>query len=156
MSEPLTMRPQWPKPGGNETGLIVHQLPLPTARALQQGGIGYLATLPPNAGDDRGWRGGYDAWHPTPLSAPGWLKGPGSGAAASTARIGSYLNRCGFAIDVDPAAALGFALDERSEPLRGAPCERALRPRAPWIVGAGCPNRTDDLPLTRRLLYRLS
>jgi hypothetical protein len=22
--------------------------------------------------------------------------------------------------------------------------------------GAGCPNRTDDLPLTRRLLYQLS
>ena len=24
------------------------------------------------------------------------------------------------------------------------------------VDGAACPNRTDDLPLTRRLLYRLS
>jgi hypothetical protein len=24
------------------------------------------------------------------------------------------------------------------------------------FVGAGCPNRTDDLPLTRRVLYQLS
>jgi len=23
-------------------------------------------------------------------------------------------------------------------------------------TGAGCPNRTDDLPLTRRVLYQLS
>ena len=24
------------------------------------------------------------------------------------------------------------------------------------FIGAGCPNRTDDLPLTRRVLYQLS
>ncbi len=24
------------------------------------------------------------------------------------------------------------------------------------VIGAGCPNRTDDLPLTRRVLYQLS
>ena len=31
-----------------------------------------------------------------------------------------------------------------------------LKHAAAFWIGAGCPNRTDDLPLTRRVLYQLS
>jgi hypothetical protein len=93
--------PLFPLPGDNETGLIVYELPLSTAQVLEKRGIEYLRTLPPNAGDDRDWRGRYEEWRPTPLSDPHWLKDPISDAAFSTAHVRSYLYKYGFGIDVD-------------------------------------------------------
>jgi hypothetical protein len=90
-----------PLPGDNETGLIVYELALSTAQVLEKRGIEYLRTLPPNAGDDRDWRGRYEEWRPTPLSDPHWLKDPISDAAFSTAHVRSYLYKYGFGIDVD-------------------------------------------------------
>ena len=37
----------------------------------------------------------------------------------------------------------------------GEQCQQIPAPCA-HLIGAGCPNRTDDLPLTRRVLYQLS
>jgi hypothetical protein len=39
---------------------------------------------------------------------------------------------------------------------RVAATDRVEITQGPDMGGAGCPNRTDDLPLTRRVLYQLS
>ncbi|WP_158503210.1 hypothetical protein [Shimia thalassica] len=52
-------------PGGNETGIIVYDMPEATYEALQAGGIKWLQNLSSNSWS--GWQGRYDEWHSTPV-----------------------------------------------------------------------------------------
>jgi len=52
-------------PGGNETGIIVYDMPEATYDALQAGGIKWLQNLSSN--NWSGWQGRYDEWHSTPV-----------------------------------------------------------------------------------------
>jgi hypothetical protein len=85
-------------PGGNETGLIVYELPDSTAQEIQNSGIEYFAKLPKKARDSRDWRGRYDTWQSTPIL----LEGSDSATnKTSSYEIANYLNRYGFGISID-------------------------------------------------------
>ena len=55
----------------------------------------------------------------------------------------------------EPGAAL-VTQNGRSPKALGARVSHQPIGRARCLYGAGCPDRTDDLPLTRRVLYQLS
>lgn len=85
-------------PGGNETGLIVYELPETTALEIQKSGIAYFATLPEKAREVGDWRGSYQTWQATPT----FLEGSDSGAnRTSSHEIANYLNKHGFGIQID-------------------------------------------------------
>lgn len=52
-------------PGGNETGIIVYDMPDKVREELTQNGISWLETLPPNSWKD--WQGRYRDWKSTPI-----------------------------------------------------------------------------------------
>jgi hypothetical protein len=55
-------------PGGNETGVIVYEMPRAVAEALQSQGLEYLQKLPRKSrSSGNRYRGLYSNWHPTPV-----------------------------------------------------------------------------------------
>jgi hypothetical protein len=88
-------------PGGNETGVIVYELPESAAGEIEHKGITYLEELSQHRtrGDSHDWHGIYDHWMPTPIL----LVGSGYNANKTLSYdIDEYLNRYGFGISVNP------------------------------------------------------
>lgn len=86
-------------PGGNETGVIVYELPEGVSKEMQQDGIDYLARLPRQKKADRDWRGVYEHWQSTPILVEGT---DSSMNRTMFHNIESYLDRYGFGIEIDP------------------------------------------------------
>lgn len=88
-------------PGGNETGLLVFEMPASVAAELKYRGLDYLEKLPRNS--RQGWQGKYSEWHETPLMVDdGW------GSTSHERRkywtspgIGDYLNKYGFPVPLE-------------------------------------------------------
>jgi len=53
-------------PGGNETGIIVYDMPDQTKESLDTKGLAWVEALPQPPWPE--WRGGYEEWHTTPIS----------------------------------------------------------------------------------------
>jgi hypothetical protein len=94
-------------PGGNETGIIVYEMPKAVAEQLEARGLAYLQSLPQQPGGD--WHGRYDNWRPTPVVRDRrWPKG-GTGDRVSveggpswiSPGIGDYMFFYGFEIPLD-------------------------------------------------------
>jgi energy-coupling factor transporter transmembrane protein EcfT len=90
-------------PGGNETGVIVYELPDNIAKEIQQVGIGYLTKIHQQPKSGCYWCGIYDNWHQTPiLRSPYWEYDTERESNTSTAELGNYLNKYGYGISIDP------------------------------------------------------
>jgi hypothetical protein len=92
-------------PGGNETGIIVYDLPDSTARQISQSGLNYLSSLIPQGDYSNDWRGHYSKWYETPIpfnreewGSPDSNKDDG---VDFMPKIRTYLLRYGFPIPVD-------------------------------------------------------
>ena len=86
-------------PGGNEAGILVYPLSEVVSRQVEQGGVQFLQTLPPNQDQpDRRWQGAYEIWMETPAANPQWKLN------AKTGRLDvmDYICAYGFCIDVEP------------------------------------------------------
>ena len=90
-------------PGGNETGIIVYEMPETTRERILNEGIDWLNGLP---GSGNRWRGRYRNWHSTPFDPDVagafdiWAMenescGHGGG-------IAGYMFRYGFCVPFDP------------------------------------------------------
>lgn len=90
-------------PGGNETGLLVFEMPVPVATELKNRGLDYLRELPRNI--RQGWHGRYTDWHETPLMVgDDWGSTSYEGQKYWTSPgIGDYLNKYGFPVLLDGA-----------------------------------------------------
>lgn len=105
-------------PGGNETGVIVYELPDSVAREIDKVGIDYFATMPPKTGDSHDWHGRYEKWQSTPiLSDPNWAdpeKDDKTSSTTTAPEISNYLNKYGFCIAKDPniEAEIDYAISE--------------------------------------------
>lgn len=90
-------------PGGNETGVIVYELPEHAADRVAAGGGKYLAEL--SNADGSGSRGHYRNWRTTPIAGEEtWLHRDGTGKpwhAGHRPSIADYLNKYGFGIQID-------------------------------------------------------
>jgi hypothetical protein len=89
-------------PGGNETGLIVYDLPKDVAQTIKEQGLDYLSKLPSKK-TGRDWRGIYKEWHSTPIpkSKEVWYQVPVSDKVRDKPYLDNYLDRYGFGINVD-------------------------------------------------------
>lgn len=98
-------------PGGNETGIIVYDLPEATFASLQAHGIDWLRNLPPNSWS--GWQGRYPEWRPTPVPATEFWANPENCAPdrsdfyaithhPTCPSIALYMAKSGFWIPFDP------------------------------------------------------
>lgn len=86
-------------PGGNEAGILVYPLSEEVSRQVEQGGVKFLQTMPPNQNqEDRRWQGAYETWLETPVANPQWKLN------AKTGRLDvmDYICVYGFCIDVAP------------------------------------------------------
>jgi hypothetical protein len=86
-------------PGGNEAGILVYPLSEEVSRQVEQGGVKFLQTMPPNQNQaDRRWQGAYETWLETPAANPQWKLN------AKTGRLDvmDYICVYGFCIDVAP------------------------------------------------------
>lgn len=94
-------------PGGNETGVIVYELPDVVAIGLKNSGTAYLTNLPGNSGDSHDWHGRYEKWQETPIPPePDWTyKGSERRAGPTTPppKLANYLDKYGFGIAIDSA-----------------------------------------------------
>ncbi len=92
-------------PGGNETGVIVYELPDRVAEQIKKTGINYFTGLPPKAGNDHDWHGRYNKWQQTPIRGnPDWLDkavGQNSASTTSTPQLANYLSKYGFGIAIN-------------------------------------------------------
>jgi hypothetical protein len=82
-------------PGGNETGIIVYDMPEPVRRVLQEkDGLAWLEALPPNSW--QGWQGRYEGWHATPIptSEFAWADPASCPPEASDRHLFIYRNGC--------------------------------------------------------------
>ncbi len=88
-------------PGGNETGIIVYQMPPSAKVRIERGGKEWLETLP---GSGKRWRGRYSTWHQTPFDPNVnrafdiWNSGEYCGHGGG---IAGYMFRYGFCIPFD-------------------------------------------------------
>lgn len=86
-------------PGGNEAGILVYPLSEEVSRQLEQGGVKFLQTMPPNQNQaDRRWQGAYETWLETPAVNPQWKLNAKTGHLD----VMDYICVYGFCIDVDP------------------------------------------------------
>jgi len=91
-------------PGGNETGIIVYQMPPLTRERIEREGILWLSSL--EGSGDR-WRGRYTMWHQTPYSADAagdfdfWSLGEMGESCGHAEGIARYMFRYGFCIPFD-------------------------------------------------------
>ncbi len=84
-------------PGGNETGVIVYELPEGVAEEIRHGGTDYLAKLPPRSGSNHDWHGRFERWQSTPITSDrAWFA-----EKDASPRIANYLNQYGFGIPID-------------------------------------------------------
>lgn len=86
-------------PGGNEAGILVYPLSEEVSRQIEQAGVQFLQTMPPNKDQaDRRWQGAYETWLETPAANPQWKLN------AKTGRLNvmDYICVYGFCIDVAP------------------------------------------------------
>jgi hypothetical protein len=97
-------------PGGNETGIIVYDMPEKVRQELEEKGPTWLEALPRNSWD--GWQGGYSDWHSTPIpKTHSWADPAACPPKTSDRYLGFYPNGCpsisgymgayGFAISFD-------------------------------------------------------
>ncbi|WP_166416120.1 hypothetical protein [Cochlodiniinecator piscidefendens] len=97
-------------PGGNETGIIVFDMPEATFAALQNEGMDWLEALP--VSDEPSWQGQYQEWQSTPVSSSEpWADASRCGAGDSDfysithhpicPSIASYMANFGFWISFD-------------------------------------------------------
>ena len=84
-------------PGGNETGIIVYEMPDDVTAALKAGGLTYLSGLPRQPTSN--WQGVYANWRETPIVPDDqWLKSHNEGSWQWTSPgIGDFMFRYGFA-----------------------------------------------------------
>lgn len=80
-------------PGGNETGLIVYELPDKISSEIKKNGVTYFTNMPKN----REQRGDYVHWHSTPI-----FSDKSTPSLPSALKISSYLDQYGFGLKIDP------------------------------------------------------
>lgn len=88
-------------PGGNEAGIRIYPLPSKIADEISQKGMDFFNHLLPNSDQkQREWRGRYEQWSQTPISASSDWK-----LDKKTGRLNIYDYICayGFCIDIDDA-----------------------------------------------------
>jgi hypothetical protein len=95
-------------PGGNETGLMVYELPVATAQAISARGLAYFTQA-----DNTSSLRLFSPWRATPIAfdrhwrnymaAESSRLTESERAAANVPGIANYLNRYGFGIPLDPA-----------------------------------------------------
>lgn len=106
-------------PGGNETGVIVYDLPDTIAEQISKVGIDYFSSLPPQSGDSHDWHGRFEKWYSTPIPYGNSWSGPESDNKTNpdtfVPKIGTYLFRYGFGIPLDPAieSAIDLAIAKK-------------------------------------------
>jgi hypothetical protein len=88
-------------PGSNEAGIRVYPLPKQIADEISQRGIEFFNNLPPNQNQQsRKWRGRYEKWSQTPISANDrWKPKEETGSLD----IYDYICAYGFCIKIDDA-----------------------------------------------------
>jgi hypothetical protein len=88
-------------PGGNETGLLVYEMPAAVAAHLRDSGLSYLEELPANIRD--GWQGVYSGWRETPIDLDRrWKATSHEGVKFwNSPGIGDYLNQYGYPIPIE-------------------------------------------------------
>lgn len=87
-------------PGGNEAGIRIYPLPLHIAKDIEQRGLDFFRTLPPNARQaQRSWRGDYGEWKPTPITASSHWPAP---TTPGPLKVYDYVCKYGFCIDIAP------------------------------------------------------
>ena len=86
-------------PGGNEAGIRVYPLPSQIADEISQRGIEFFNNLPPNQNQQsREWRGRYEKWYQTPISANDrWKQNDKPGSLD----VYDYICAYGFCINID-------------------------------------------------------
>lgn len=94
-------------PGGNETRVIVYELPIDVAEDIQRMGLDFFNQILPNAQRSGNWQGRHQKWKETPILSPAWLEqwdnSPSDRATTSSAKIENYLYRYGFGIYLEPS-----------------------------------------------------
>ena len=106
-------------PGGNETGVIVYELPEAIAKQISKDGINHLSSLPHQSTESHDWHGRYEKWHSTPIPYSDNWAGTKSESktnpGAFVAEIKMYLNRYGFSIPIDPniEAEIDYTISEK-------------------------------------------
>ncbi|MDO8343635.1 MAG: hypothetical protein Q7T48_10575 [Cellvibrio sp.] len=85
-------------PGGNETGIIIYELPVEVAEKIMNGGLAYLNGLPQQPGNTYDWHGRFHKWGETPLLLHG---DDGTPRKTLDHEIGHYLDRYGFGIELE-------------------------------------------------------
>lgn len=106
-------------PGGNETGVIVYELPDTIGEQISKVGIDYFSSLPPQSGDSHDWHGRYEKWYSTPIPYGDSWSGPESDNKTNpdtfVPKIETYLDRYGFSIPLDPAieSAIDIAISKK-------------------------------------------
>lgn len=92
-------------PGGNETGIIVYEMPASVAESLQTEGRSYLQELTREAQRQEGysWHGQYSQWLSTPVVLDSHWPDAESEIRRSSTSVGirEYLFRYGFYVDLD-------------------------------------------------------
>jgi hypothetical protein len=97
-------------PGGNETGILVFDMPNSTREALESNGISWLENLPPNSWEGR--QGRYRNWEPTPIAETFfWTSRENCGSESRYHNLASfgyacpgiflYMDKYGFIITYD-------------------------------------------------------
>lgn len=92
-------------PGGNETGIIVYEMPQSTREKIEQAGVSWLDGL---SGSGTDWHGRYATWHMTPFdpTVQGafdiWAMDSSLESCGHGGGIASYMFRYGFCIPFDP------------------------------------------------------
>lgn len=81
-------------PGGNETGIIVYDMPDKMRDALNDRGVAWLESLPPP--EWSGWQGRYGKWHTTPVPTTefAWADPAACPPEASDRHLFIYRNGC--------------------------------------------------------------
>lgn len=92
-------------PSGNESGVIVYELPEDVAEQIKKSGITFFSdSLASKQGnDDRA--GEYEKWEETPLLSESAWREAGEGRTTAAPQIENYLNRYGFGVSVEPDVA---------------------------------------------------
>lgn len=84
-------------PGGNETGIIVYELPEGVAEKIRHGGADYLAKLPPRSESSQDWHGRFERWQSTPITLDrAWFD-----ENSTVPKIANYLNQYGFGLPIE-------------------------------------------------------
>jgi hypothetical protein len=82
-------------PGGNETGIVVYELPKDVADDIEKRGIRYFEEIPVRSG-----HGNFERWFSTPIEITKYWTDYMSEHPSSVPSIDNYLNAYGFGIPV--------------------------------------------------------